>query len=75
MTYRATDATVFACTEGSGTTRIGEVEITWGPRDIFVAPSWQPIVHDVDSEAVLFSYSDRAVQEKLGLWREARGNA
>jgi gentisate 1,2-dioxygenase len=24
---------------------------------------------------VLFSYSDRPVQEKLGLWREQRGNA
>ena len=27
------------------------------------------------SEAVLFSFSDRSVQEKLGLWRETRGNA
>ena len=27
------------------------------------------------SDAVLFSFSDRPVQEKLGLWREARGNA
>jgi len=25
------------------------------------------------SEAVLFSFSDRAAQEKLGLWREERG--
>jgi gentisate 1,2-dioxygenase len=75
MPYRATDATVFACTEGSGKTRIGDVEIDWGPKDIFVAPSWHPIVHDVAGEAVLFSYSDRAVQEKLGLWREARGDA
>jgi gentisate 1,2-dioxygenase len=24
---------------------------------------------------VLFSYSDRPVQEALGLWREDRGNA
>jgi gentisate 1,2-dioxygenase len=24
---------------------------------------------------VLFSFSDRAVQEKLGIWREDRGNA
>ena len=26
-------------------------------------------------DAVLFSYSDRPVQEKLGLWREERGNS
>jgi gentisate 1,2-dioxygenase len=31
--------------------------------------------HHPKSEAVLFSFSDRVVQEKLGLWREARGNA
>ena len=27
------------------------------------------------TKSVLFSFSDRPVQEKLGLWREARGNA
>ena len=31
--------------------------------------------HQAAGEAVLFSFSDRVVQEKLGLWREARGNA
>ena len=31
--------------------------------------------HHATSEAVLFSFSDRLVQEKLGLWREARGNS
>jgi gentisate 1,2-dioxygenase len=34
-----------------------------------------PVSHHAESEAVLFSYSDRPVQEKLGLWREQRGNA
>ena len=72
---RATDATVFVCTEGAGQSRIGDETISWGPRDIFVAPSWAPVVHEVAEETVLFSYSDRAVQEKLGLWRERRGNA
>src|SRR6266446_5049509 len=47
----------------------------WQPRDIFVAPSWLPVSHHAEDEAVLFSYSDRPVQEKLGLWREQRGNA
>ena len=49
--------------------------IEWGPRDVFVVPSWRPVVHEVANESVLFSFSDRAVQEKLGLWRERRGNA
>jgi gentisate 1,2-dioxygenase len=73
--YRSTDATVFVCTEGKGKTRIGDQVISWGPRDIFVAPSWHWISHEPETEAVLFSYSDRPVHEKLGLFREQRGNA
>jgi gentisate 1,2-dioxygenase len=73
--YRATDATVFVAMEGSGRTRVGEEVLDWGPKDIFVVPSWQPLTHEADVEAVLFSFSDRPVQEKLGLWREDRGNA
>jgi len=33
------------------------------------------VSHCAKGESVLFSYSDRPVQEKLGLWRERRGNA
>ncbi len=74
--YRATDATVFAAVEGSGETRIGdEAVFSWGPRDIFVVPSWREVRHSARTDAVLFSFSDRAVQEKLGLWREDRDNA
>jgi len=71
--YRSTDATVFVCVEGEGKTRIGRTHLEWGPRDIFVAPSWHPVVHEARAESVLFSFSDRPVQEKLGLWREKRG--
>jgi gentisate 1,2-dioxygenase len=28
--------------------------------------------HKADSEAVMFSYSDRGAQELLGFWREER---
>ena len=73
--YRSTDATVFTAVEGRGRTRIGETVLEWGPRDIFVAPSWAAVSHEADEDAVLFSYSDRPVQEKLDLWREDRGNA
>jgi len=73
--YRSTDATVFTCVEGRGKSRIGDVAVEWGPKDIFVVPSWKQVVHEPAEESVLFSYSDRPVQEKLGLWREARGNA
>src|SRR5207244_4511225 len=68
--YRSTDATVYCVVEGRGTAHIGDESFAWGPRDIFVAPSWVPVRHDVEGEAVLFSYSDRPVQKALGLWRE-----
>jgi len=73
--YRSTDAAVYVCVEGRGETRIGETVLRWEPRDIFVVPGWTAHTHNADSEAVLFSFSDRPVQQMLGLWREARGNA
>jgi gentisate 1,2-dioxygenase len=73
--YRSTDATVFTAVEGNGRTRIGEQVFEWGPRDLFVVPSWHWVTHEVDEDAVLFSFSDRPVQQKLDLFREDRGNA
>jgi gentisate 1,2-dioxygenase len=72
---RSTDGTVYVAVEGSGETRIGDKAFRWQPRDIFIAPSWMPVSHLAKDESVLFSFSDRPVQEKLGLWREQRGNA
>jgi gentisate 1,2-dioxygenase len=68
--YRSTDSTIYNVVEGRGTTRIGSETFTWGPRDIFVVPSWQPVSHQPSEEAVLFSASDRAAQKALGIWRE-----
>jgi gentisate 1,2-dioxygenase len=79
-TYRATDATVFVPIEGRGrsiiSTRSGEdFVVEWGKRDIFVVPSWHRIRHEArGADAVLFSYSDRPIQEALHLFREDRGN-
>jgi gentisate 1,2-dioxygenase len=75
LPYRMTDGTVFVCVEGEGETRIGDTVLPWEQHDIFVVPNWASHTHHASAEAVLFSFSDRAVQEKLGLWREARGNA
>jgi gentisate 1,2-dioxygenase len=73
--YRSTDATVYVCVEGTGRTRVRDQVIDWAPRDVFVVPSWHDIQHGADEDAVLFSYSDRPIQEKLGIFRERRGNA
>jgi len=78
--YRATDATVFAPIEGRGMTTVTRRDgsaytFTWGPRDIFVVPSWHSVRHVASEDSVVFSFSDRPIQEALGLWREDRGNA
>ncbi len=68
--YRSTDATVYCVVEGRGRSHVGEGVFDWGPRDIFVVPSWYWVRHEAAEEAVLFSFSDRAAQKALGLWRE-----
>ena len=68
--YRQTDATIYVVVEGQGRTRVGEETLEWRPRDIFVTPSWAPVAHAADKDAVLFSLSDRPAQQALGLWRE-----
>jgi gentisate 1,2-dioxygenase len=70
--YRATDSTVFVAVEGKGRTTVGDQVFEWGPRDIVVVPSWVPYQIEADSDAFIFSDSDRAAQEKLGFWREQK---
>lgn len=72
--YRSTDSMVYSVVEGRGRTVVEGEMLHWGPRDVFVVPSWQRHHHEPDEDAVLFSFSDRPVQQKLGLWREDRGN-
>jgi gentisate 1,2-dioxygenase len=74
--YRSTDGTVFVAVEGRGRTRIGQdFVVDWQPRDIFVVPSWRHVTHEATDEAVLFSFSDRPIQEALYLFREDRSDA
>jgi gentisate 1,2-dioxygenase len=70
--YRSTDGTVFVVLEGKGHSKVADSSFDWAENDVFVAPSWALQQHRAESEAVLFSFSDRAAQEKLGIWREQR---
>jgi gentisate 1,2-dioxygenase len=69
--YRSTDSTVYAVVEGRGRCLVSGETLTFGPRDVFVCPSWMPYRLETDEQAVLFSFSDRPVQQALDLWREA----
>jgi gentisate 1,2-dioxygenase len=71
--YRSTDSTIYTVVEGRGRCLIGEQTFAFGPQDVFVCPSWMPYRLEADADAVLFSYSDRPVQQALDLWREVIG--
>jgi gentisate 1,2-dioxygenase len=71
--YRCTDGTIYSVVEGKGKVSIGGEQFEFEPRDTFVVPSWTPLTLEAQSEAVLFSFSDRPGQEAMGLWRERRG--
>ncbi len=77
--YRSTDGTVFCAVEGNGTVRVigssGVSELRYSPRDIFVVPCWHPYSIHASEESILFSASDRAMQQTLGIWRESRGSS
>ena len=68
--YRSTDATVYCVAEGRGTSRVGASTFAWKEHDVFVVPSWCAVSHTPETDAVLFSFSDRPAQKALGLWRE-----
>ncbi len=70
LRHRSTGGEVFVVVEGEGETTIGDTVFRWKPRDVFVAPSWSWRSHRTSAEAVLFSFSDRPVLAKLGLWRD-----
>ena len=44
----------------------------FAPRDVIVVPGWLSYALHADDDIVLFSYSDRVAQEKLGFFREQR---
>ncbi len=75
LPYRATDGTVYTAIEGSGETVIGEKTFAWSADDVFVVPAWAPHHHRAAEDAVLFSFSDRGVQRKLGLFREWKADS
>ncbi len=70
--YRCTDGTVYVCLEGEGEAQVGETTYRFSPNDVFVVPSWHSLRLRADRDTTLFSFSDRPMQQVLGLWREQR---
>jgi gentisate 1,2-dioxygenase len=72
--YRSTEATVVMVAEGRGKATVGDQTYALGKHDIFVVPNWTWWELEAQDDLILLSYSDRAVLEKLDLWREQRAN-
>lgn len=69
---RSTDGTVYSVVEGRGTVQVGDERWEVAPRDVFVIPSWAWHAFSACEDLVLFSFSDRPLQQALGFWREQR---
>jgi gentisate 1,2-dioxygenase len=76
LPYRQTDGAIFSVVEGSGSVTIEHAGKTtvfnFSPRDHFVIPSWHMAKLSSTAGCVLFSYSDRPVQQALSIHREER---
>ena len=70
--YRSSDSMVFCVVEGRGYLEVAGQRFDFAPHDVLTVPGWMPYTLHAQEEAVLFSYSDRATQEKLGIFRERR---
>ena len=68
--YRSTDGAVFHVIEGGGNVMVAGQTYAFSARDTFVVPAWSECRFEASAESVLFSFSDRPVQQALGLWRE-----
>jgi gentisate 1,2-dioxygenase len=67
---RATDSRVLVVLEGEGESEIGGERIGWRDGDILAVPNWTTVRHRTARRSVVFSFSDIALQQRLGLWRE-----
>ncbi len=70
--YRCTASTVYLGVEGEGAIGVRDNVLTLRKGDIVVIPGWVPYSINAISDCILFSFSDRVAQEKLGFFREQR---
>jgi gentisate 1,2-dioxygenase len=70
LALRSTDGTVYNVVEGRGIAIIDGQRFAFGVHDTFVVPSWSTLRFETGEDVVLFSFSDRPVQEAMGIHRE-----
>ncbi|MBL0419392.1 gentisate 1,2-dioxygenase [Ramlibacter sp. AW1] len=75
--WRQTDGAIYSVVEGRAAVHIespagGSTRYEVTPRDHFVIPSWHAARLESEAGCVLFSFSDRPVQDALGILKEER---
>ncbi|PZR86790.1 MAG: gentisate 1,2-dioxygenase [Stutzerimonas stutzeri] len=68
--YRATSGSVHVVVEGTGKIHVGGESFDVAPHDVTAAPNWTWYGFEAETDLIVFSYSDRVAQEKLGFFRE-----
>lgn len=71
-THRQTDAAVACIIEGELRATISGRTHNLYEGDVFVLPGWEWRSFEADNNCILFSFSDRPLQESLGFWRAER---
>ena len=72
--YRATDNQAIVISEGRVSVEMNGEAFDLGSNDVMALPGWTWPTMRASEDAVIFFFSDRSAQEKLGLWKEERGN-
>lgn len=67
---RSTDGIVMAIVEGAGQAIVGAEAFSFEPKDTIAVPGWTWRSLKADEDCVVFAFSDRAAQEKLGFFKQ-----
>jgi gentisate 1,2-dioxygenase len=73
--FRSSANYLYMVMEGTGRSTVDGKVMEWARGDVIVVPCWRPVVHEADSDAILFSATDEPVQRFCGYLREQRGKA
>lgn len=68
--FRSTANYQFCVAEGTGVSRVGDVELRWERGDVVVVPCWNVQRHCAAADAVLFAISDAPLQRYCGYLKE-----
>lgn len=69
---KSTDGQVIVVSEGALTLQVDGATFELQENDVAVIPSWAARSFASSQETIIFSFSDRVVQEKLGIFHEQR---